>query len=146
MSETITNERLLETLIELLQVTREIREFVPRTVKPRSDPPQHADMGWVMEYLEISESTFYRNVRNQLLFPIRRIGSREYYDRQEVYDLLRRVKETRRTVGYLRKNQEKEASASFFVPTAWHGNVLVETPWGWCNSIVYWFGNAPYWC
>lgn len=116
MIKNTTEEQLLTKLIELLDVAKDIREFVPRTIKPRADPPQHADMCWVMEYLEISESTFYRNVRNKLLHPLRRIGGREYYDRQEVYDLLRRVKETHRTVRYLNKQQEKEASASFFMP------------------------------
>lgn len=115
MQKTITEEKLLARLAELLGLVKEIREFVPQPVQPRTDPPQHVDIGWVIRYLQISDSSFYRHVRLKLLFPLRRIGNREYYDREEVYDLLRRVKDTRRTVGYLHKQQEKEATASFFV-------------------------------
>ena len=116
MQETPTNERLLIKVTELVEVVKDIREFVPRTMPAKADPPQHGDINWVIDYLEISERTFYRNVRNKLLAPVRRIGTREYYDREEVYDLFRRVKESHRTVGFLTKKQQEEASASFFVP------------------------------
>ncbi len=116
MQDTTTDERLLIKVTEIVEVVKDIREFLPRTIEPKADPPQHGDANWVIDYLEISESTFYRNVRGKLLTPVLRIGTREYYDREEVYDLLRRVKETRRSVGFLAKHTTpEEAPASFFM-------------------------------
>lgn len=52
--------------------------------------PVHVDIPWILRYMGIGNTTFYSKVRNILLVPVLRLGAREYYDREEVYDLFRR--------------------------------------------------------
>lgn len=52
--------------------------------------PVHVDIPWILRYMGIGNSTFYAKVRNSMLMPVLRLGAREYYDREEVYDLFRR--------------------------------------------------------
>lgn len=107
------NERLLARVEELVDIARECKGYclraTPPAPTPESDPPAHADGKWVMRYLGIGRTTFDTKVKGRLLKPIGRIGSRDYYDRQEVFDLLRRVKESHRSIGYIANKVGAEA-------------------------------------
>lgn len=83
-------QRILDELTELKGLVRDIREFLPRQTPTRTLEPQLADINWVMEYLDIRKSAFYKNVWRKELTPVRKIGRREYYDKEEVYALMRR--------------------------------------------------------
>lgn len=83
-------ERILKELSELKGIVRDIREFLPKQRPTRTLEPQLADINWVMEYLGIRKSAFYKNVWCKELTPVRKIGRREYYDKEEVYELVRR--------------------------------------------------------
>lgn len=86
-----------QLLVEVREIRILIREhYVPQPLR-EIKIPQHADPSWVMQQLGISRTTFYEKVRNILLHPTLRIGNRDYYDRQEVYQLLQRRKEDRFT-------------------------------------------------
>jgi len=82
--------KILERLSELLDVTKDIREFMPRQLPSRKEEPQLADVNWVMDFLDIKRTAFYKNVWRKELTPVKKIGRREYYDKEEVYALVKR--------------------------------------------------------
>lgn len=87
---------LIETIIQLLRELqgemKTIRELRPAIVRFPGNPvePVHVDIPWILRYMGIGNTTFYAKVRNVMLEPVLRLGGREYYDREEVYDLFRR--------------------------------------------------------
>ncbi|MFB2118442.1 hypothetical protein [Parapedobacter sp. 2B3] len=81
---------IIEKLTELLEVTKDIREFMPRRKPSTSEPPQLVDNIWVMEFLGIKRTAFYENVWRKELTPVRKVGRKEYYDKKDVFELLRK--------------------------------------------------------
>lgn len=81
---------IIEKLTELLDVTKDIREFMPRRPPSRKETPKLVDAIWVMDYLDIKRTAFYKNVWHKELTPVKKIGRKEYYDKEEVYELVRR--------------------------------------------------------
>ncbi len=88
---------LIETIVQLLRELqadmKTIHEIQPAVVRFPGNPvePVHVDIPWILKYMGIGNTTFYAKVRNVLLEPVLRLGGREYYDREEVYDLFRRL-------------------------------------------------------
>lgn len=54
----------------------------------QKDLPEHMCVQGVIDYLEISRSTFYKEVLGKLLFPVKRIGNRPYYLKADVMMLM----------------------------------------------------------
>lgn len=95
----VTLESIHETLQELKSMQVEWQDFVKTTFADEVEqvsqpPPEKIDTEEAYTFLEISETTFYEHVYKRLLFPIK-IGSRNYFIREELYDLLRRRKESK---------------------------------------------------
>lgn len=82
------HERMLIRMTELLEVVREIREFMIPQTPCRTLEPQLVDNLWVMDFLQIKRTTFYKHVWRKQLWPVKKIGRREYYDKAEVYALM----------------------------------------------------------
>lgn len=74
-----------------------------------SDPPEHVGVKWVIGYLNMVRSTFYKEVFEQLLWPVNRIGGRPYFLKSEVVELMVRREKGQWTYSKLRKLKEKNA-------------------------------------
>ncbi|SEM32982.1 Helix-turn-helix domain-containing protein [bacterium A37T11] len=82
-------ELILVRVTEILEILIETKELQTGRIPARTLVPQHVDNYWIMDYLGIKRTTFYTQVRNKLLFPVFKIGKREYFDREDVYALMR---------------------------------------------------------
>lgn len=108
----VTLESIHEALQELKSMHVEWQDFVKTTfvdeVEQQSlPPPEKIYTEEACTFLEISETTFYEHVYKRLLFPIK-IGGRNYFIREELYDLLRRRKESKLPYRLLEPMAESE--------------------------------------
>jgi len=82
---------LLNQFLAELQLIRRILENHFVISQSGGEPvKEHVEIEWVVDFLGISLSTFYRHVKGRLLHPVFKAGKRELYARQEVIDLFRR--------------------------------------------------------
>ncbi len=100
------------------ELTRAVRELIgllywafPGLVPNETPLPEHVDLRWIIEQLGISRTTFYRQVKGRLLQPVLRIGTREYYRREEVCELLHRHKDSHRHYRHLKPLEEMKGAA-----------------------------------
>ena len=70
------------------------------------DLPEHMCVQEVINYLEISRSTFYKEVPGKLLSPVKKIGNRSYYLKEDVMMLM--VKHEKGAWTYSKLAKEKE--------------------------------------
>lgn len=77
---------LLDELI--LQVYPELDIVKLQPDSQEAIVPEHVTTQWVIDYFNISKSTFYEHVHEKLLFPIKKIGNRPYYLKSEVLVIL----------------------------------------------------------
>lgn len=84
MKDFYTNERAVRELCEI----RKLLEEHFRKEKPLEiGTPNLVDITFVLRKLEISRSTFYKHVKGKLLKPVLRIGTRDYYECDDVQNL-----------------------------------------------------------
>lgn len=82
---------LLNQFLAELQLIRRILESHLVVSHAGGDSAkEHVEVEWVVDFLGVSASTFYRHVKGRLLHPVFKAGKREMYSRQEVIDLFRR--------------------------------------------------------
>ncbi len=74
-----------------------------------SEPPQHVTTQWVIAYLDVAKSTFYKEVFKKLLFPVEKIGNRHYYLKNEVLELMVRHEKGDWTYSKLNKERQQKA-------------------------------------
>ena len=87
----MTLHLLLSQFLEELKLIRRILENHLVISRSGGEPvKEHVEIEWVVDFLGISRSTFYRHVKGRLLHPVFTAGKRELYARQEVMDLFRR--------------------------------------------------------
>ncbi len=68
-----------------LQRIRRILEQHLLVAEGKGQPiKDHVEIEWVIDFLGVSASTFYRHVKGRLLSPVFKAGKRELYSRQEV--------------------------------------------------------------
>lgn len=72
------------------------------------EPPVHVTTQWVIDYLEVGKSTFYKEVHNKLLYPVEKIGNRPYYLKSEVLAILVRHEKGAWTFSKLAKKIQKD--------------------------------------
>lgn len=72
--------------------------------------PEHVTINWILDYLNVGRSTFYRRIRNQILFEVCKIGARSYYLKSDVTGLMIRHEKGAWTFSkYLKERQRVEA-------------------------------------
>ncbi|ERJ57941.1 hypothetical protein [Sphingobacterium paucimobilis] len=74
-----------------------------------SAPPEHVSTQWVIAYLDLVKSTFYKQVFKKLLFPVETIGNRQYYLKSEVQALMVRREKGEWTYSKLNKERVEKA-------------------------------------
>ncbi|WP_072319308.1 hypothetical protein [Sinomicrobium oceani] len=84
METTDISHLILRELCEIRTLLRD--HFGPRSPK-EADLPELVEITWILRELGIGRTTFYKHVKNKLLFPKFRIGNRDYFDRKAVQDL-----------------------------------------------------------
>ncbi|SEM22083.1 hypothetical protein SAMN05216436_102271 [bacterium A37T11] len=85
-----------EILLTVIRISELLEQLLTPTAPKEVEMPEPADLYWVIKKLGISRSTFYSRIRKKLLQPVCRIGNREYYDRGEVLNLIRRKQDADR--------------------------------------------------
>lgn len=84
-------------------------EATPAESPPHlSEPPEHVTINWILDFLNVGRSTFYRCIRNQILFEVCRIGNRPYYLKKEVTALMIRHEKGCWTFSKYLKEQQKK--------------------------------------
>lgn len=77
--------------------------------EPTEAEPEHVTVSWILDFLNVARSTFYRSIRNQILFEVCKIGNRPYYLKKEVTDLMIRHEKGCWTFSkYLKERKEKQ--------------------------------------
>ncbi|UGU17938.1 hypothetical protein LS482_08660 [Sinomicrobium kalidii] len=75
----------------ILRELREIRKLLREYFRPKApkevDLPDLVEVTWILRELGIGRTTFYKHVKNKLLFPKLRIGNRDYFERHAVRNL-----------------------------------------------------------
>lgn len=85
--------KMIQQNDKLYSVICEIRGYLlagEETAPIEAEIPEHVSTKWVISYLEMVKSTFYKEVFKKLLFPVEKIGNRPYYLKSEVTALMRR--------------------------------------------------------
>lgn len=54
----------------------------------KDEMPEHVSISWIIGYLEVGRSTFYRRIKDQLLFHVCKIGNRPFYLKADVTALM----------------------------------------------------------
>lgn len=85
------------------------KETPAESPPPLSEPPEpeHVTINWILDFLNVGRSTFYRCIRNQILFEVCRIGNRPYYLKKEVTALMIRHDKGCWTFSKYLKEQQK---------------------------------------
>lgn len=108
-------EKLLNKMIQqndrLYSLVCEIKVGLPPRVNPEpatAEVPEHVTTQWVIRYLDTVKSTFYKHVFKNLLFPVEKIGNRQYYLKSEVVALMVRHEKGAWTFSKLAKGKGKK--------------------------------------
>ncbi|UGU18109.1 hypothetical protein LS482_09540 [Sinomicrobium kalidii] len=72
---------------ELQEIRKLLQEHFGQRTPKEADLPELVEVTWILRELGIGRSTFYKHVKNKLLFPKLRIGNRDYFDREAVQNL-----------------------------------------------------------
>lgn len=99
-------ERLLVQKIYLMGFPEGKPEQNADSGRGQKDLPKHMCVQEVIDYLEISRSTFYKEVVGKLLFPVKKIGNRSYYLKADVMMLMARHEKGAWTYSKLAKEKE----------------------------------------
>lgn len=66
----------------------------PDPLMPDQKPtvlPQHLTVSEVIDYFEVSQATFYRNIKGILIKPVNKVGKRPYYLLSDVEELMKHI-------------------------------------------------------
>ncbi|MBL1411234.1 helix-turn-helix domain-containing protein [Sphingobacterium faecale] len=66
----------------------------PQPVVPVQKPevlPRHLTVSEVIDYFEVSQATFYRNIKDVLIHPVNKVGNRPYYLYSDVEEVMKHI-------------------------------------------------------
>ncbi|TDQ80305.1 helix-turn-helix domain-containing protein [Sphingobacterium yanglingense] len=66
----------------------------PQPIIPDQKPdvlPRHLTVSEVIDYFEVSQATFYRNIKNVLIHPVNKVGNRPYYLFSDVEEVMKHI-------------------------------------------------------
>lgn len=109
-------------LIQLLQeiagtlnrIEKHLRSSDPKPEEtpaelPTAEMPEHVSIAWIIKYLDVGRSTFYRNIKDRLLFHVRKIGNRPFYLKADVKALMVKHEKGAWTFSKLAKKAKKSS-------------------------------------
>jgi hypothetical protein len=103
-------ERFLTMMFRITELLELIAQHKGAVEPPvRKELPVHVTVEWVITYLEIHRSNFYRNVYRKLIRPVLYVGRRPYYLRSDVEMLLCTHEPGAHTFSKLRKTSDDES-------------------------------------
>jgi len=82
--------KLLHTLTYIAKLLETLfHEKSALSAQKEDNDPEHVTVDWILNFLQIHRSNFYRNVNDKLIKPVLHVGKRPYYLKKEVLQLLK---------------------------------------------------------